>query len=210
MSTAIEARKATQRLWGVKDDGQIGPKSRAALERLIAAPDESEWPPVASQPPEMPPGEIDARSAATIATLHPRVQPYAKELILLAARNGITIKATSGLRTYAEQNALYEQGRTKPGNIVTGARGGFSSHNFATAFDVTEFNGNSPVWESRNYAVVGTLGKSLGLAWGGDWMGSKDEPHFYLKPKWAEGLTESQMMTGLRKRHDDGRDVFAA
>lgn len=205
--SALETRRAIQRLLVVKDDGVIGPKSRAALERLIAAPDDSEWPPAVIVPPQTPPGEIDARSAATIATLHPRVQPHAKALILLAAKNGIQIKAISGLRTYAEQDALYEQGRSKPGPIVTNARGGFSSHNFATAFDIGVFEGAKYIPESHDYATVGKLGKSLGLAWGGDWS-SPDEPHHYLKPEWAEGLSESQMMTGLRKRHDDGKDVF--
>ncbi|SVE43245.1 uncharacterized protein METZ01_LOCUS496099, partial [marine metagenome] len=39
------------------------------------------------------------------------------------------------LRTYAEQDDLYEQGRTEPGKIVTNARGGKSWHNFGLAID---------------------------------------------------------------------------
>lgn len=202
---ALETRKATQTLWGIVPDGSFGPITAETYQRLKTAPPDSAWPPAAPEPPS---GDVDPRSAATIATLHPRVQPYAWKLIALAAANGIQIKAISGLRSYAEQNALYEQGRSKPGPIVTNARGGYSSHNFGTAFDIGIFKGAQYVPESSDYAVVGKLGKSIGLAWGGDWS-SPDEPHHYLKPDWAGGMSESQMMTGLRQRHSDGTDAFA-
>lgn len=40
------------------------------------------------------------------------------------------------LRTNAEQEDLYAQGRTKPGKIVTYARGGQSYHNYGLAIDI--------------------------------------------------------------------------
>lgn len=40
------------------------------------------------------------------------------------------------LSTFAEQDEIYAQGRTKPGPIVTNARGGESYHNYALALDV--------------------------------------------------------------------------
>lgn len=40
-----------------------------------------------------------------------------------------------GLRMFEEQDELYAQGRTKPGNIVTNARGGDSWHNYGLAAD---------------------------------------------------------------------------
>jgi len=51
-------------------------------------------------------------------------------------------KAYSGLRTFAEQNELYAQGRTKgkKGKIVTKARGGQSMHNYGLAVDMAPFN----------------------------------------------------------------------
>lgn len=45
---ALAARKAVQAVLGVVQDGQIGPKTLAALNRLVGTPDEAEWPPVAS------------------------------------------------------------------------------------------------------------------------------------------------------------------
>jgi peptidoglycan L-alanyl-D-glutamate endopeptidase CwlK len=187
---------------GVKSDGQWGPKSQAALEAII-------HPATAPATPILPAqnaaagGAVDARSETAIATLHRKVQPVARQFVKLAADNGITIKITSGTRTYAEQDVLYAKGN------VTKARGGYSNHNFGLAFDITLFQGSSPVWESPKYKTLGALGKSLGLSWGGDWQSFEDEPHFQLEPEWALGMSEKEMLTELRKRHDAGKDAFA-
>jgi peptidoglycan L-alanyl-D-glutamate endopeptidase CwlK len=77
------------------------------------------------------------------------------------------------------------------------------------AFDVTEFNGSQPVWDSPNYKKMGTIGKNMGLTWGGDWKSIVDEPHFELHPSWASDMSESQMLAELRRRHDKGMDAFA-
>lgn len=189
--------RAVQTELGVTVDGRAGPETWGAIYRALV-----------QAPPDTDIAKVDPRSETNIATLHPRVQPLARALVQQSAAQGIVIKVTSGTRSYAEQDALYEQGRSKPGRIVTNARGGYSSHNFGTAFDYTLFNGASPIWESPNYRVVGSLAKSMGLAWGGDWE-TPDEPHVYLKPGWAEGISEGQMMAGLRERHQAGADQFA-
>src|SRR5690348_15494967 len=114
-----------QSILGVTPDGIWGAKSQAALDAIIRP---------AADPVPVPDGDkVDDRSEKNIATLHVRVQPLARKLVREAAKNGIRAVVTSGSRTYAEQNALYAQGRTKPGNIVTNARGGYSWHNFALA-----------------------------------------------------------------------------
>ena len=113
----------------------------------------------------------------------PQVQPLARALIESAAAIGIAIKIISGTRTYDEQNALYEQGRTKSGRIVTNARGGYSNHNFGIAFDIGVFEGGRYLDESPAYKAVGALGMKLGLEWGGNWKTIQDEPHFQLRPR---------------------------
>ena len=122
---------------------------------------------------------IDSRSAKNIATLHEKLQPLAEALLEAAAREGITVKVIGGTRTHAEQNELYAQGRTRPGKVVTKARGGESIHNFGLAFDVGVFSkdGKAYIPESADYRRLGKLGKELGLIWGGDWR-FVDEPHF--------------------------------
>lgn len=192
----------------IRRDGVWGPNSaRAVIAKFKSLGVEL---PTAPLSPPMPAGDrVDARSETAIATLHPRLQSIARAFIKKASLAGPQIKITSGTRTYAEQNALYEQGRARPGKIVTGARGGQSSHNFGTAFDVTIFKGGAPVWESTNYRIVlAPIGKSLGLSWGGDWS-KPDEPHFYLKPEWAKKMSEAAMMAELRVRHDKSIDAFA-
>jgi len=151
---------------------------------------------------------VDARSEGNITNLLPQVQPLARALVNMAANAGITIKVISGLRTYAEQDALYAKGRTKPGKIVTNAKAGFSNHNFGLAFDIGIFQGSSYIEESPGYKKVGAMGVSLGFTWGGNWLSIQDEPHFELRPAWAANLSENDMLAGLRQRKNDGQDLL--
>lgn len=163
---------------------------------------------------------VDERSEKQIATLHPRVQSYARALVLKAQQRGITIVVTSGTRSYAEQDALFNQPRDGKDNDgdgridesderVTRAPAGYSNHNFGLAFDVTIFSDGKPVWESPNYKAVGSMGMGLGLEWGGNWTSITDEPHFELRPQWAANLSESQMLAELRRRKTLNMDAFA-
>jgi peptidoglycan L-alanyl-D-glutamate endopeptidase CwlK len=179
-------------------DDKWGPLSQEALDTEIAASRVRHAPKL---DPIQLSGEVpaDERSERAIATLLRPVQTLARSLVHAATAAGITIVITSGTRTYEEQNALFNQGG------VTKARGGYSNHNFGLAFDVTIFDGNKPVWDSPDYAHIGKLGKALGLSWGGDWQSFQDEPHFELRPKWAENLSESNMLAELRRRKEVGQ-----
>ncbi len=115
-----------------------------------------------------------------ISKLHPQIRDKARLLIDTAMKQGIELIITSGYRTYAEQNVLYEQGRTTPGQKVTNARGGFSNHNFALAFDVVPVVNGKLDWNSKEWQKIGKIGKSLGFKWGGDWKSIKDYPHFEM------------------------------
>ena len=53
-----------------------------------------------------------------ITLCHPRLQLLAGQLVDECNKQGLKIKIGETLRTVAEQDALYAQGRTKPGNIV--------------------------------------------------------------------------------------------
>ncbi len=146
---------------------------------------------------------IDERSERNIATLKSEVQPLARQLIKRAVAQGINAKVISGSRTYAEQNELYAQGRTKPGQIVTKARGGHSWHNFGLAFDIGIFSSDSKIYygDSASYAMCGQIGKELGLQWGGDWQDFQDEPHFQYNPV-GYSLAE------LRQRTEEGLNLL--
>lgn len=199
--TIIEKIKACQTKVGATPDGNPGPKTWGLIFTALGLKEE-----VPATPPvvDVPKGDqVDARSESNIATLNPKVRPYARALVQQAAAQGITIKVISGTRTYAEQDALFNQ-RPK----VTNARGGFSNHNFGIAFDIGLFKGSSYVPESPLYKAVAAIGKSLGLEWGGDWKSIVDEPHYQLRPPWATG-SESAMLAELRSRRSNGIDAFA-
>ncbi|MCP5282260.1 MAG: M15 family metallopeptidase [Rhodoferax sp.] len=194
---------AVQKKLGVQVDGRAGTETWGAIyAQIVKAKVDGVQPAEAIS-------EVDARSEKVIATLQPQVRPLARALVQKAARNGIQIKVISGLRTYAEQNALYAQGRTQPGRKVTNARGGYSNHNFGIAFDVGVFEGTRYLGESPKYKAVGALGMELGLEWGGSWKSIVDEPHFQLRPAWATDLSERQMLAQLRGFVADDRPVFA-
>lgn len=194
---------AVQSALGVEVDGKAGPQTWGALyARLVEQR-------VEGMEPARAISAADPRSEKVIATLLPEVQPMARALVQKAAAAGITIKIISGLRTYAEQDALYAQGRTAPGLRVTNARGGHSNHNFGIAFDVGVFEGNKYLPDSPKYKTVGVLGADLGLEWGGNWKTLVDQPHFQLRPQWADNLTERQMLAELRARVETDRPVYA-
>lgn len=192
-----------QEALGVTVDGKAGPETWGAIYARIVKPSAAKKLP----PPTV--DEVDARSEKVIAALLPPVQPLARALVQKSASNGIRIRVLSGLRTYAEQDALYAQGRSAPGKVVTNARGGHSNHNFGIAFDVGVFEGAKYLGDSPKYKAVGVLAMELGLEWGGNWKTIVDQPHFQLRPDWAGGLSEKQMLAELRARVADGAPVFA-
>lgn len=192
-----------QSVLGVEVDGKAGTETWAAIYDRIVGPTLK----ANSPAPEIAP--VDARSEKVIATLLPEVQPMARALVQKAALNGICIKIISGLRTYEEQDALYAQGRTAPGNIVTKAKGGYSNHNFGIAFDVGVFEGNKYLGDSPKYKAVGVLGADIGLEWGGNWKTIVDQPHFQLRPSWASDMPEREMLANLRARVADGSPIYA-
>lgn len=122
-----------------------------------------------------------------ITLCHPRLQTLADKLIAECEKQGLKIKIGETLRTMEEQDALYAQGRTKPGNIVTNAPGkSYSSyHQWGTAFDFFRNDGKGAYYDSDGFFTkVGHIGVSLGLEWGGNWKSPVDKPHFQL-PDWG-------------------------
>lgn len=119
-----------------------------------------------------------------ITQLHPDLQAKITELIKACDDKGLAIKITECLRTVAEQDDLYAQGRTKPGKIVTNAKGSSysSQHQWGIAFDFCQ-NVKGKEFDNSNkfFNQVGEIAKSLGLGWGGDWTSFVDLPHIYIK-----------------------------
>ena len=94
---------------------------------------------------------------------------------------GIDFILTCTRRSQAEQDALYEQGRSRGGRIVTWTRR--SKHIAGEAFDIVIIENGKPDWNVSNPAWnrAGVIGRMVGLIWGGSWARAKDLPHFELK-----------------------------
>lgn len=89
------------------------------------------------------------------------------------------------LRSFEEQDALYEIGRTKPGRKVTYARGGQSPHNYGLALDFVPLIGGKPDWRagSPEYVRCVEIAESLGLESASKWPRFKEWPHLQM-PSW--------------------------
>ena len=127
-----------------------------------------------------------------LTDLLPVVQVKAKAFLAAAKAEGIDVLITSTYRDNQSQDELYAQGRTRPGKIVTNARGGQSFHNYRVAFDFVPVIGGKAVWNDLAlFRRLGKIGKSLGLEWGGDWK-FRDYPHL----QYTGGLTLRQLRSG--------------
>lgn len=114
--------------------------------------------------------------------LHPELVPICQEFVRRCKAAGLNVLVTETLRTKAEQDALYAQGRTKPGKIVTRCKYPQSPHCWGVAFDFCRNEkGREYVDSDGFFAKCGAIGKQLGLTWGGDWTGFVDKPHMELK-----------------------------
>lgn len=142
-----------------------------------------------------------------VKALHPKLQGKIIELQNLCYSNGITIGIGECVRTVAEQDALYAQGRTKPGIKVTNARGSTygSMHQWMVAVDtylIMDVDGDGKTADDAfNNATglfnkVGKLGQSIGLEWGGSWKSPVDMPHFQL-PNWGSTAAKLKSIYGV-------------
>ena len=114
-----------------------------------------------------------------IGTLNPKVQGPATDFINQVQEElGINLRISQATRTIDEQDALYNQGRTEPGNIVTNAKGGESYHNYGLAIDVVEIRNRVAIYDT-NWEAISEIGKRNGFEWGGDWT-NPDLPHFQM------------------------------
>lgn len=127
---------------------------------------------------------MDIVSEQRLALVNPKLAVLVRQMADQLASEGINVRVTQGLRTWAEQAALYEQGRGSPpvGKIVTNAQPGYSYHNFGLAVDLVpmidigpDWNTTHPVWQR-----IITVGQSVGLQSGAMWRTFPDMPHFQL------------------------------
>lgn len=179
-------------------DGVAGPLTTAAWQRWLAMAAEA----------KAKYGTLDERSERNLATVLPELQHAIREwmvqrVLLWAAKRNLAVRVICGTRSYAEQDALYEQGRSKPGKRVTNARGGYSNHNFGIAVDIGIFDlskTGAAQYDSVPDKTYRELAKECGLPagclWGGNWQSMPDAPHYQLA-KW--GSTTAAVREAIAK-----------
>ena len=160
--------------------------------------------------------QVKSKSAGELGNLHPVLLAGATELIRRSYARGVPILITQGMRTIAEQNALYAQGRTKKGAIVTNARGGSSYHNYGLAIDFALLlpDGKSVSWDMKrdgdgdkvaDWLEVAQEAKKLGFEWGGDWSSFKDYSHLQM----TFGLTTAELRAGKHPTDQQVKDALS-
>lgn len=127
--------------------------------------------------------------------LLPSVKGRAEKFIEACKEEDIELLVTSTYRDLDSQTALYEQGRTRPGKIVTNARAGQSFHNYRCAIDVVPLVNGKCVWDDEYlWSKIGLIGESCGLTWAGRWTSFKETAHF----QYTGGLTIAQLEAGAQ------------
>ncbi|MBX9866097.1 MAG: M15 family metallopeptidase [Burkholderiales bacterium] len=128
-----------------------------------------------------------------INDLHPKVKALAELFIAKCAEQGVKVIITSTYRDAESQNALYAQGRTATGKIVTNAKAGQSFHNYKVAFDFAPVIGGQIPWnDTKLFNKCGEIAESVGLEWVGRWQSFKELAHC----QFTSGLTLADFKAG--------------
>lgn len=134
-------------------------------------------------------------------TLEPDFKAIMEQILTETSQStGLTWVCYCGRRTMAEQAALYEQGRTKPGKKVTKAPPGSSAHNYGLGSDCGPLMRDSQHniwWKAPDSAweEFGRICEKHGMVWGGHFKSLTDKPHCehprwqIERKKWRNGQT---------------------
>lgn len=125
--------------------------------------------------------------------LNPKVKVKIEAFIASCKKAGIDVLITSTYRDGESQNALYAQGRTKAGKIVTNAKAGDSWHNWRCAVDFVPIVNGKAAWnDTALFTKCGEIAESCGLEWAGRWKRFKELAHL----QYTGGLSLADFKAG--------------
>lgn len=148
---------------------------------------------------------MDTVSEARLSLIYPVLADKVRRMHDALEQEGIEIRVVQGLRSWTEQDALYAQGRTISGAIVTNCPGGHSYHNFGLAVDCVpsthgpgqpfdpDWNASHPYWKRMS-----DIGQSLGLVSGATWRTFPDAPHFQINGRFPMGAPSDEVRQTFR------------
>lgn len=138
------------------------------------------------------------------------VVPFAKELIHIAADEGICLRIMS--KAHKKTSQAHQKHQIAK-HIFMDAQSSVSVCNFGLAFDMGIFEENTTgelIFKDQSplYEKVAQLGASIGLTCAKN-NNSTQVPHFELRPAWAVQMKESEMIQELYRRKKENINLLA-
>lgn len=128
-----------------------------------------------------------------IEDLHPLVAAKCRAFVGACHAAGIDVLVTSTYRDAESQAALYAQGRTAAGRVVTNAAPGQSFHNWRVAFDFVPIVAGKAQWDDLGaFKRCGEIAEGVGLEWAGRWQRFPEMAHC----QFTGGLTLADFQAG--------------
>ena len=122
------------------------------------------------------------KTCRDISELNPVAQKACNLFMQECKKAGLNVLITETYRSQARQNYLYEQGRTRAGNIVTWTKN--SRHTGRMAWDICKNVKGQEYSDAKFFEQCGAIAKKLGITWGGTWT-TPDKPHFEVTANWT-------------------------
>lgn len=115
-------------------------------------------------------------NSRSLADLRADVRVNVETLLPLCREQGLNVLITQTKRDNEYQAYLYEQGRSRPGSIITNSRT-TTFHGAGLAVDFCENRKGHEYDDTNFFRNVAIIAKGLGFSWGGDWKSFPDNPH---------------------------------
>ena len=123
-----------------------------------------------------------------VALLRPDVAANCRVWLDRCREAGLNVLVTSTVRDQAYQEYLYQQGRTRPGPIITNGRvPTFHSDKAGLAWDFCKNVKGQEYSDPDFFRRAAAIAKGMGFSWGGDWHSFPDQPHIQIgRASWRE------------------------
>lgn len=126
---------------------------------------------------------LSKNSLRNLDGVHPELVDVVKLAIQITK---VDFGVSDGYRTPEQQNKLYRQGRSEPGDIITNIDGydNKSYHQTGSAVDVYAYADGKASWQPEHLSQVAcamleaAIRLDVNLRWGGHFKSFIDMPHF--------------------------------
>ena len=135
----------------------------------------------------------DKLSEEKIKTMHPAVRAKVRAAVNAVEKElGIKLRVVEGMRSFQRSTDLFNQPFDKKDNDgdglvdeadekVSNAKAGESLHNYGLAWDAVPIVNGKAAYKTAPWDKIAAVIKRYGWAWGGDFKGFKDKPHFEMR-----------------------------